>query len=342
MKILLTGGAGYIGSVTAKLLIDHGHELTIIDDLSEGHLEALDPRAAFVQGDLGNADVLHKAFSKDPFDAVMHFAGSCLVPESVEHPSLYYHNNVVNGLLLLETMRENGVPKIIFSSSCAVYGEPEKTPITEMTPQKPTHPYGETKFAFEKALKWYAKAYEITAILLRYFNAAGATDHLGEDHATETHLIPNVLKAALNELPYVNIYGTDYPTPDGTCIRDYVHVLDIAQAHILALELEESESFNLGNGSGYSVRQVIQTAEKVCEMKIPVKECNRRIGDPPILVASSQKIQQVLGWIPKHPSLEEIMRSAWRWTQKHPKGYASTNDKNPKIKHQKSKLQCKT
>jgi UDP-glucose 4-epimerase len=239
----------------------------------------------------------------------------------VDNPSLYYQNNVLSSLVLLEAMRENNTPKIIFSSSCAIYGEPDEMPITENSPRNPTHPYGETKLAFERILKWYSRAYAMKAISLRYFNAAGATDELGEDHAPETHLVPNVLKAAMGQIPYVEIYGTDYLTQDGTCVRDYIHILDIAEAHILALNIEESDSFNLGNGNGYSVLEVIQTAEKVCGTKIPTQESKRRPGDPACLIASSKKIQDELGWFPKYPKLKNMISSAWQWLQKYPDGY---------------------
>jgi UDP-glucose 4-epimerase len=321
MKILLTGGAGYIGSVTTKELLDRNHEVTVIDHLIEGHREALDKRIDFIEGNIGDAKVLKKAFSKKSYDAVMHFAASCLVSESVDNPSLYYQNNVLSSLVLLEAMRENNTPKIIFSSSCAIYGEPDEMPITENSPRNPTHPYGETKLAFERILKWYSRAYAMKAISLRYFNAAGATDELGEDHAPETHLVPNVLKAAMGQIPYVEIYGTDYLTQDGTCVRDYIHILDIAEAHILALNIEESDSFNLGNGNGYSVLEVIQTAEKVCGTKIPTQESKRRPGDPACLIASSKKIQDELGWFPKYPKLKNMISSAWQWLQKYPDGY---------------------
>lgn len=323
MKILLTGGAGYIGGVTAQELLNLDHEVTVIDDLSEGHLEAVDKRAQFIQGNISDSKILQRTFEETEYDAVMHFAASCLVSESVSNPSLYYHNNVEAGLSLLEAARENHVPKFVFSSSCAVYGEPQEVPITENTFQKPSHPYGETKWVFENALNWYSKAYGITTIALRYFNAAGATENLGEDHAHETHLIPNVLKAASGELSHLEIYGTDYPTPDGTCVRDYIHVLDIAQAHILALESEESDAFNLGNGSGYSVRQVIETAEEVCGVKIPLVESPRRPGDPPSLIASAEKIQKILRWSPEFPDLKKIISSAWAWHHKNPQGYRS-------------------
>lgn len=321
MKILLTGGAGYIGSVTTKELIDRGHEVTVIDHLKEGHREAVDRRADFIEGNFADPKILKKAFSKHRHDAVVHFAASCIVPESLENPSLYYHNNVTSSLILLEAMCENKIPRIIFSSSCAVYGEPDEMPITENSPRNPTHPYGETKLTIERALKWYSRAYNIKAVSLRYFNAAGATDELGEDHAPETHLIPNVLRAALGHIPQVQVCGTDYLTKDGTCVRDYVHVLDIAEAHILALNHEESDSLNLGNGNGYSVLEVIQTAEKICGRKIPRKDVPRRPGDPPSLIASAKRIQDVLGWQPNYPTLEQIISSAWSWLENHPQGY---------------------
>lgn len=321
MKILVTGGAGYIGGTTAKELLDRGHFITILDDLSEGHSESIDSRAEFVKGSVGDAKVLKKIFSHGKFDAVMHFAASCLVPESVQNPKLYYENNVSAGLVLLHEMIDHKVPKIIFSSSCAVYGEPEEMPITENTIKNPSHPYGETKLAFERILKWYSKAYNFTAVSLRYFNAAGATSDHGEHHDPETHLIPNVLNAALGRIPHLEVYGTDYPTEDGTCIRDYIHVVDIAEAHILALNFDRSESFNLGNANGYSVKQVIESAEKVCGLKVPMLERSRRAGDPPCLIANAKKIHEELGWVPKLPKLKEMISSAWDWMKAHPHGY---------------------
>ncbi len=323
MNILLTGGAGYIGSVTAKELLNRNHALTLIDDLSEGHREAIDSRAHFIEGNLSDSKVLKTAFQNKSYDAVIHFAASCRVGESVENPALYYRNNVEASLCLLEAVRENKVPKFIFSSSCAIYGEPKDVPITEQTLEKPSHPYGETKWVFENMLRWYSKAYGITTIALRYFNAAGATEELGEYHSPETHLIPNVLRAASGQLPHVEIYGTDYPTSDGTCVRDYIHILDIAEAHILALKSDTSNAFNLGNGNGYSVREVIQAAEKICKKKIPVRSSPRRAGDPPSLIASAKKIQKELGWAPKFPDLETIITSSWNWMQKNPNGFKS-------------------
>jgi UDP-glucose 4-epimerase len=327
MKILLTGGAGYIGSITAKELLDRNHEVVVIDTLGDGHVEAVDSRAELVKGNIGDAKVLKKAFSKHKYDAVMHFAGSCQVGESVQKPSLYYENNVVAGMALLEAVRENKTPKFIFSSSCAVYGEPQEMPMTEDTIKNPSHPYGETKLTFERILKWYSRAYHLTAVSLRYFNAAGATAELGEDHEEETHLIPNVLRAAMGKIPHLEIYGDDYHTEDGTCIRDYIHVLDIAEAHILALKIEESDSFNLGNGNGYSVMEVIKTAESICGKEIPIKICKRRPGDPACLIAHAKKINKEVGWSPSYPNLEDMVSSAWKWLQNNPDGYKGRKNK---------------
>lgn len=323
MKILVTGGAGYIGSVTARELILRGHEVTIVDHLREGHKEAVSKNAEFVSGNIGNKKVLKKVFSGKSYDAVMHFSASCLVPESLEKPELYYENNVLAGLVLLEATLANKVPRFIFSSSCAIYGEPEEMPIHENSPKNPTCPYGETKLAFERILKWYSRAYGILTISLRYFNAVGAVEDLGEDHEPETHLVPNILRAAAGRIPHVEIYGNDYATQDGTCIRDYIHILDIAEAHILALHHGESDVFNLGNGSGYSVLEVVQAAERVCGVKIPAVFSSRRPGDPACLIASAKKIQDGLGWFPKYPALDEMISSAWHWMQSHPNGYAS-------------------
>ena len=321
MKILVVGGAGYIGSVCAELLLDEGHTVSIFDNLSEGHRAALDPRAQFIEGDLQNRQLIEATLAKHKPDAVMHFAANALVGESMQNPSKYFRNNVANGLNLLDGMVAAGVPKIIFSSTCATFGPPERLPIDESTPQRPINPYGESKLAFEKILKWYDQIHGLKFVSLRYFNAAGASARFGEDHRIETHLIPNVLKVALGEKPSVDVFGTDYETPDGTCIRDYIHIIDLARAHILALGASKSDFYNLGTGGGASVREVIDSCRKVTGRKIPVVEKPRRPGDPPRLIASSEKIKRELGWEPQFESLDAILESAWKWHQKFPRGY---------------------
>ncbi len=321
MKILVVGGAGYIGSVCAELLLDEGHAVSIFDNLSEGHRAAIDSRAQFVEGDLGDRQLVEKTLSKQKPDAVMHFAANALVGESMQNPSKYFRNNVANGLNLLDAMVVAGVRKIIFSSTCAIFGPPEKLPIDETTPKQPINPYGESKLAFEKILRWYDQIHGVTFVSLRYFNAAGASAKFGEDHRVETHLIPNVLKVALGEKPSVEIFGTDYDTPDGTCIRDYIHIIDLAKAHMLALGASKSDFYNLGTGGGASVRQVIDSCRKVTGRKIEVVEKPRRPGDPPRLIASSEKIKRELEWKPQFQSLDTILESAWKWHQKFPRGY---------------------
>ena len=321
MKILVVGGAGYIGSVCAELLLDEGHTVSIFDNLSEGHRAAIDPRAQFVEGDLQDRKLIETTLSRQKPDAVMHFAANALVGESMQNPSKYFRNNVANGLNLLDAMVSADVGKIVFSSTCATFGPPEKLPIDESTPQRPINPYGESKLAFEKVLKWYDQIHGLKFVALRYFNAAGASVKFGEDHRIETHLIPNVLKVALGEKPNVEIFGTDYETPDGTCIRDYIHIIDLAQAHILALSATKSDFYNLGTGGGASVRQVIDSCRKVSGRKIEVVEKPRRPGDPPRLIASSEKIKRDLGWKPQFQSLDTILESAWKWHQKFPRGY---------------------
>jgi UDP-glucose 4-epimerase len=281
----------------------------------------VDKRAQFILGDPEKENnLLHAVRAANP-EAIMHFAASALVPESMKNPKKYFHNNVVNGLKLLDAAVECGVKKFVFSSTCATYGPPERVPMTEDLPQRPINPYGESKLMFEKILGWYQQIYGLEFIAFRYFNAAGASVAFGEHHRIETHLIPNVLKVALGQAERCEIYGTDYPTPDGTCIRDYIHILDLAQAHITGLENGRKGFYNLGNGDGYSVRQVIETCEKVTGKRIPVSEKPRRAGDPPKLVASAEKAIRELGWRPKLPKLEAIVRTAWDWHKKHPTGY---------------------
>lgn len=319
MKILVTGGAGYIGSVVTEELVKINHNVTVYDNLSKGHREAVAPEAKFIEGDLHETGKLAEVFRREQIEAVIHMAASSLVGESVAEPAKYYHNNLTAGLSLLEAMRQVDVKKIVFSSTAAVYGEPEKYPIEESDALAPTNPYGESKLAFENILKWFENAYKIRYASLRYFNAAGASAKCGEQHDPETHLIPIILQAATGEREYVEVFGTDYPTADGTCIRDYVHVVDLAQAHILALDIldERSAIYNLGcGGNGYSVKEVIDAAEQVTGKKINVKYGARRAGDPAVLIASSDKIKRELNWQPKQQDLSEIVRSAWLWEQK--------------------------
>lgn len=321
MKILVTGGAGYIGSVTSELLLDAGHEVVVFDNFERGHRAAVDDRATIVEGDLREQDSIMSAMRSVKPDAVMHFAAYALVPESMAQPEIYFRNNLTGGINLAEAMYVAGVNKIVFSSTCATYGIPETVPISEDLPQKPTNPYGESKLAFEKTLQWYRKLHGMQTVFLRYFNACGATDKFGEDHDPETHIIPIVLQAALGQREKVYICGDDYDTPDGTCIRDYIHIVDLAQAHILAIESDVSGPFNLGNGSGYSVKQVVETAREVTGINIPAEVTERRPGDPDALIAAADKARKVLGWRPRIPELGDIIESAWKWHQAHPNGY---------------------
>jgi UDP-glucose 4-epimerase len=324
MNVFVTGGAGYIGSHVVRLLLEAGHRVRVYDNLAEGHAAAV-PEETLVRGDLMDAQRLVEALDEG-FDCVMHFAAHCYVGESMINPEKYYATNVVAGLRLLTAMRRTGVRRIVFSSSAATYGEPEQVPITEEHPQNPINAYGQTKLDFEHALGFYAGAYGLGYASLRYFNAAGAAPDgaIGEDHDPETHLVPIVLQVALGQRESVQIFGMDYPTRDGTCVRDYIHVCDLAQAHILAMERIEPGKggwYNLGNGNGYTVREVLQVARKVTGRKIPAEVGPRRPGDPPELVASSAKIARELGWKPQYPDLEMIVETAWRWHEAHPDGY---------------------
>jgi UDP-glucose 4-epimerase len=321
MKIFVTGGAGYIGSICVEQLLAAGHEVTVFDNLSEGHRLAVDPGAHLSVGDLQNREDIEGAIREAKPDAVMHFAANALVGESMENPSKYFRNNVSAGINLLDAMVSNGVGKFVFSSTCATFGPPDRLPIDETLPQRPINPYGESKLIFEKILRWYDEIHGIKAVALRYFNAAGATEKYGEDHRIETHLIPNVLKVALGQKSHVDIYGTDYETPDGTCVRDYIHILDLAQAHMLALQTADSARYNLGTGGGTSVREIIACCERVTGKKIAVVEKPRRPGDPARLIAASDKIQGELGWKPRFQSIDAIIESAWAWHLKHPGGY---------------------
>lgn len=321
MNLFVTGGAGYIGSVFVEEACHAGHAVTVFDNLTEGHRSAVDTRAKFVQGDLGERDRLAAAVKDAGAEAVIHFAASALVGESMTDPSKYFRNNVANGVNLLDAAVGAGVKKFVFSSTCATFGPPERVPMDETLPQRPINPYGESKLMFEQVLKWYRELHGLDFVAFRYFNAAGASAQFGEHHRIETHLIPNVLKVALGQKEQVDILGTDYPTPDGTCIRDYIHIADLAQAHLLALAPNQSGFFNLGNGEGFSVRQVIATCEAVSGRKIPAVEKPRRPGDPPKLIASAGKALTQLGWKPKFTRIEDIVATAWAWHLKNPQGY---------------------
>jgi UDP-glucose 4-epimerase len=317
MRVVVTGGAGYIGSVVSEQLVSDGHEVVVYDNLSKGHRDAVVSGARFVEGDLHDAEKLRETLNG--INAVIHMAAFSLVGESVESPSKYYDNNVVAGLVLLDAMRDCGVKRIVFSSTAATYGEPEAQPILESAPTSPTNPYGESKLAYERA-------YGLRYASLRYFNAAGASEQCGEDHDPETHIIPITLQVAAGKRSHVEIYGDDYPTEDGTCVRDYIHVIDLARAHILALDVlnERSAIYNLGcGGDGYSVREVIDTARRVTGKDIPVRMGPRRPGDPAVLIASSDKIKSELGWQPRYQDLRVIIESAWRWMLAHPDGYTN-------------------
>lgn len=325
MRVLVTGGAGYIGSVVAEELVGDGHHVVVYDNLYKGHRDAVVPGAEFVEADVSDGDTLRRKLIEHRIEAVIHMAADSLVGESVENPGKYYRNNVGAGLTLLDAMRDVGVNRLVFSSTAATYGEPAKQPIEETDPTAPTNPYGETKLAFEHALRWYEEAYQLRYVSLRYFNAAGASKLCGESHDPETHLIPIVLQTASGDRPSVTIYGDDYPTRDGTCVRDYIHVVDLARAHILSLgNLNEgSRVYNLGcGGDGYSVREVIESAKEVTGRDIPIKIGARRPGDPAVLIASSDKIKRELGWQPTKQDLNLIIESAWIWMQERNKGGA--------------------
>jgi UDP-glucose 4-epimerase len=329
-RILVTGGAGYLGSFIVRALSDRGHEPVVFDNLEEGHRGAV-PDAEFVHGDLADQEKVFQTLRQFGISAVIHMAAYCLVGESQQFPVKYFQNNISNGVNLLEAMLRKDLRVLVFSSSAAVYGEPSSIPIAEEAPTHPTNVYGETKLYYERILKRCDGAYGLRSITLRYFNAAGADEHgtIGEDHQQETHLIPIILKTALRQRENVQIFGTDYPTPDGTCIRDYIHVEDLANAHILALEALESGSrsmtYNLGNGKGYSVQDVVNTARKITGKEIPVAPASRRRGDPAVLVASSDRIKRDLGWDIQHPALAKIIQTAWVWHSSHPEGYGDSD-----------------
>lgn len=327
MTILVLGGAGYIGSHTVYELIDNGEDVVIIDNLLTGHEEAVHPKARFYKGDIRDKEFLDSVFIKEKIDAVIHFAASSLVGESMEKPLKYYDNNICGTKILLDSMVEYGIDKIVFSSTAAVYGEPERIPILETDKTEPTNTYGETKLSMEKMFKWVGKAHGLRYVSLRYFNACGAhvSGKIGEDYNPESHLIPLILQVPNGKREFISIFGEDYQTKDGTCIRDYIHVTDLAQAHILAVKYlqngGESDIFNLGNGIGFSVKEVIETARKVTQNAIPAKVTPRRAGDPAKLIASSDKAKKVLGWKPQHAELDEIISTAWNWHKNHPDGF---------------------
>ena len=327
MAILVCGGAGYIGSHAVHQLIEKGEEVVIVDNLQTGHRGAIHARAKFYEGDIRDCAVLDAIFTENEIEAVIHFAANSLVGESMEKPLLYFNNNVYGMQVLLEAMVRHGIDKIVFSSTAAVYGEPKRVPILEDDATEPTNTYGETKLTMEKMMKWVSRANGVRYVSLRYFNAAGALSDgsIGEDHKTETHLIPLILQVPNGKRAHITIYGDDYKTPDGTCLRDYIHVVDLADAHVLALEYlrkgGESDIFNLGNGQGFSVKEMIAAAEKATGKKIAAEIGARRAGDPAQLIASSDKARRVLGWQPRFIDVEEIIATAWKWHEKHPAGY---------------------
>ena len=327
MRILVLGGAGYIGSHTVYELVDAGYEVIVIDNLLTGFKEAVHPQAKFYEGDIRDEIFLDNILSKEKIDGVIHFAASSQVGESMKNPLKYYNNNLCGTEVLLESMVEHGIDKIVFSSTAATYGEPESIPILETARTLPTNCYGETKLSMEKMFKWISKAHNLRYVSLRYFNACGAHPNgkIGEAHNPETHLIPLVLQVPNGKREYISVFGNDYDTKDGTCVRDYIHVNDLAQAHILAMEYlskgGESNIFNLGNGVGFTVKEVIETARKVTNHTIPIREEERRAGDPSVLIASSEKARKVLGWKPQYADLETIISTAWKWHVNHPDGY---------------------
>ena len=327
MRVLVVGGAGYIGSTSVEALVDAGNEVVVYDDLSTGHASAVRRPARLVRGTINDRGRLEALMREERIEAVLHCAARSLVGESLADPGLYYRTNVAGGVALLEAMRDAGVSRLVFSSTAAVYGEPKRVPIAEADRTEPINPYGATKLAFEGAMRWFAASHDFRAISLRYFNVAGATEHNGEDHEPETHIIPLVLRVAAGESTHVQIFGQDYPTPDGTCIRDFIHVRDLASAHQLALEAtgegdSSLEIYNLGSAAGFSVREVVEAARKVTGRAIPARVVKRRSGDPPVLVASSRRARRELGWHASHSKLEEMLTDAWAWKRAHPHGYA--------------------
>ena len=340
MKILAVGGAGYVGSTSAERFVEAGHEVVVYDNLSSGHAAAVPEGATLIVGDIADGDRLRRILA-DGVDAVLHCAARSLVGESMSDPGLYYRTNVTGGVALLEAMREAGVLRLVYSSTAAVYGEPRRVPIAEADRTEPINPYGATKLAFEGAMRWFCAAHGFRAISLRYFNVAGATERNGEDHDPETHLMPLVLRVAAGDATHVQIYGQDYPTPDGTCIRDFIHVRDLGEAHLLALDATGEgdpslEVYNLGSAAGFSVREVVEAARRVTGRAVPARSVKRRIGDPPVLVASSRRARRELGWQPQHSTLERMLADAWAWREAHPTGYRDTpRDGNAEAKPEK-------
>jgi UDP-glucose 4-epimerase len=326
LRILVVGGAGYVGSTTVETLVAGGHTVTVYDSLVTGHRNAVVDGARIVVGDMADRQQLSRLMRDARIEAVLHCAARSLVAESMADPGLYYRNNVAGGIALLDAMKVSGVNRLVYSSTAAVYGEPRRVPIAEADRTEPINTYGATKLAFEGAMRWFAAAHDFRAISLRYFNCAGATELNGEDHDPETHLIPLVLRVAAGKASHVQIHGQDYPTPDGTCIRDFIHVRDLANAHLLALEATGEgdpslEIYNLGSAAGFSVREVVEAARKVTGRAIPARAIKRRVGDPPVLVASSRRARRELGWQPRHSTLEEMLSDAWAWRLAHPRGY---------------------
>jgi UDP-glucose 4-epimerase len=324
MRVFVTGAAGYIGSVVTERLIDQGFDVVAFDSLKNGHRGAVHPKAEFIDGDLLDAAALDAAVTGSKAEAVVHLAAEALIDESIRNPGLFFHVNVTGGVNLLESMRRAGIDKMVFSSTAATYGEPQFTPITEDHPKDPVNAYGESKLQFERVMAWYTRSFGLKHISLRYFNACGATAAYGEHREKETHIIPILLQVVTGEREKFTVFGSDYNTPDGTCVRDYVHVVDIADAHILALgKIHDLEprAYNLGNGDGYTNLQVVESVRRITGKNIEVMPGARREGDPAVLIASSEKIRQELGWTPKFPELDGMVRSAWEWKQAHPKGY---------------------
>jgi UDP-glucose 4-epimerase len=324
MTLLVTGGAGYIGSVVVERALGRGHRIVVIDNLQEGHAASVPPECQLVRADYGDRAALDAIFTAQPIDAVVHLAAETTVATSVSDPAIYFQNNTVNGVTLLEAMRRHGVMRLVFSSTAATYGEPVTVPMTEDHPQQPINAYGDSKLMFEQIIRWYHRAYGLKSASFRYFNAAGATETRGEAHRHESHLIPLILDVAAGDRASVNIYGSDYPTRDGTCVRDYVHVSDIADAHLLALDALDRlglDWFNIGTGTGHSVAEVVTAVERVTGRPVQAIRAPRRPGDPATLVASSDRIRQVLGWSPRYADLDEIIATAWRWRQANPGGY---------------------
>ena len=327
MSILVCGGAGYIGSHTVHQLVEKGEDVVIVDNLQTGHMGAVNPKAKFYKGDIREAEVLDRIFTENKIDAVVHFAANSLVGESMTNPLKYFNNNVYGMQVLLEAMVRHGIDKIVFSSTAATYGEPERIPIMEDDRTEPTNPYGQSKLIMEKMMKWVSLANGIRYVSLRYFNAAGAIEDgsIGEDHSPETHLIPLILQVPRGKRDHITVFGEDYPTPDGTCLRDYIHVLDLADAHVLAIDYlrrgGESNIFNLGNGQGFSVKEMIEAAKEATGLDIKVEIGERRAGDPAQLIASSEKARKVLGWQPKFTDVKAVIGTAWKWHQQHPEGY---------------------